>query len=123
MMRIGMHTSRAGGLENSALKAHEVGANCFQIFSSSPRMWRASVPDAADVSKFKALRRRHDLAPLVIHTNYLCNLATLDPVIRAKSVATFRGELDRAAVIGAEYLVVHPGNYRGQSVEQGIAAF
>lgn len=122
-MRIGIHTSRAGALENSALKAVELGANCFQIFSSSPRMWRASVPDAADVARFRALRERHDLAPLVIHTNYLCNLATLEPVVRAKSVASFRGELDRAAVIGADYLVLHPGNYKGQTPERGIAAF
>src|SRR3954451_22765172 len=106
-MRIGIHTSRSGALENSARKARELGANCFQIFSTSPRMWRASVPDAADVAKFRALRMEMDLAPLVIHTNYLCNLAALDPVIRAKSIASFRGELDRAAVIGAEYLVIH----------------
>lgn len=122
-MRIGIHTSRAGALENAAIKAGELGANCFQIFSSSPRMWRASVPDPADVGRFRDLRQKHDLFPLAIHTNYLVNLATLDPVIRAKSIASFRGELDRAVTIGAEYLVIHPGNYKGNSVEQGMAAF
>lgn len=122
-MRIGIHTSRAGALESSAQKAHELGANCFQIFSSSPRMWRASVPDAVDVKRFRAVREKFDLAPLVIHTNYLCNLASCDPVIRKKSVASFRGELDRASTIGAEYLVIHPGNYKGQTVEHGLAAF
>ena len=44
-------------------------------------------------------------------------------MIRPKSIAAFRGELDRAAAIGAEYLVLHPGNYRGRSVDEGIAAF
>lgn len=86
-------------------------------------MWRASTPDPADVGRLRAARERFDLNPLVIHTNYLANLATLDPVIREKSIVSFRGELDRAAAIGADYLVLHPGNYKGQTLEQGIAAF
>jgi len=122
-MRIGIHTSRARSLEDAALTAHRLGANTFQIFSASPRMWRAGVPDPADVKRFRDARARLDLSPCAIHCNYLLNLATLDPVVREKSILSFRGELDRAAVIGAEYLVLHPGNYRGQSIEQGIAAF
>ena len=84
-MRIGLHTSIAGSLENAAIKAVEVGANTFQIFSSSPRMWRASAPDPADVKRFRAARERLDLRPLVIHVNYLANLATIDPVIALKA--------------------------------------
>jgi deoxyribonuclease-4 len=122
-LRIGIHTSRSKSLEDAALKAGELGANTFQIFSSSPRMWRASVPDPADIRRMRLARERCDLRPLVIHVNYLVNLATLDPAIREKSILSFRGELDRAAAIGAEYLVVHPGNYKGQSPEEGIAAF
>jgi len=86
-------------------------------------MWRASVPDAADVKRFRDARAKFDLAPLAIHVNYLVNLATLDPGIREKSIVAFRGELDRAAMIGAEYLVLHPGSYKGQTLEQGIGAF
>jgi len=122
-LRIGLHTSRAKSLENAALEAHRVGANTFQIFSASPRMWRASKPDPNDIRRLCAARERLDLAPLVIHTNYLVNLASLDPDIRAKSIASFRGELDRAKAIGADYLVVHPGNYKDQSLEHGLAAF
>jgi deoxyribonuclease-4 len=86
-------------------------------------MWRAGVPDPTDVKRFRDARAKFDLVPLAIHVSYLINLATLDPVIREKSIIAFRGELDRAAVIGAEYLVLHPGNYKGQSVEDGLAAF
>jgi deoxyribonuclease-4 len=86
-------------------------------------MWRASAPDPADIARLKTARQRLDLHPLVIHTNYLANLAALDPLIREKSIASFRGELDRAAAIGADFLVLHPGNYKGQSLEQGLAAF
>ncbi len=122
-MRLGIHTFTAGSLEKAALKAAELGANTFQIFSASPRMWRARLPDPVQVKLLQAARERFDLRPLAIHVNYLINLASLDPVIRPKSIEAFRGELDRAAVIGAEYLVLHPGNYKGRSVEEGIAAF
>jgi deoxyribonuclease-4 len=86
-------------------------------------MWRACVPDPEQVKLFQAARERFGLHPLAIHANYLINLATADPVIRAKSVAGFRGELDRAALIGADYLVLHPGSYRGRTVEEGISSF
>jgi len=85
-------------------------------------MWRARAPDPAQVRAFEEIRRRHDIRPLVIHANYLVNLASRDPAIRAKSIATFRGELDRAAILGAEFLVVHPGSYKGQALEEGISA-
>ena len=121
-MRIGIHTSIAGALENAALKAVDLGANTFQIFSASPRMWRAVPAKPDQIKRFKAVREEHDLAPLVIHDNYLINLAARDPAMRARSIAAFRGEIERAVAIGAEYLVAHPGSYRGQTLERGIEA-
>jgi deoxyribonuclease-4 len=85
-------------------------------------MWRARTPDPQQIRLIQAARERHDLNPLAIHANYLINLASIDPVIRPKSIDAFRGEIARAEAIGAEYLVVHPGSYRGQSIEEGIAA-
>lgn len=122
-MRLGIHTFTSGSLETAALTAADLGAATFQIFSASPRMWRARVPDPLQIKLLCAARDRFALSPLVIHTNYLVNLASLDPVIREKSIDAFRGELQRAIAIGAEYLVVHPGSYRSHSVEEGIAAF
>lgn len=122
-MRIGIHTSIAKSLESAALKAAELGANTFQIFSASPRQWKASMPSAAAIAMLQRARDKHDLTPLVIHDNYLINLAAADDAVRAKSIEAFRGELERAIDIGAEYLVAHPGNYKGQSIEQGIFRF
>ncbi|MFN0167915.1 MAG: deoxyribonuclease IV [Bryobacteraceae bacterium] len=122
-MRIGIHTNSQGSLEKTARKAHELGANTFQIFSASPKMWRAVPPAAADALAMRRVREQLDLTPLVIHDNYLINLASADAEVRAKSVAAFRGELERAAIIGAEYLVAHPGSYKGQTLEQGLLAF
>ena len=70
-----------------------------------------------------AAREKHDLTPLVIHDNYLINLASANEGMRKQSIEAFRGELVRAIAIGAEYLVAHPGNYKGQTVEQGIFHF
>jgi deoxyribonuclease IV len=122
-LRIGIHTSIAASLEHAALKASGLGANTFQIFSSSPRMWRASSPSVEQIRLLRCARERLDLFPLAIHANYLVNLASCDPAIRARSIASFRGELERASAIGAEYLVLHPGSYKCQSLEEGIAAF
>ena len=121
-MRLGLHTSIAKSLEDAAHKAAKVGANTFQIFSASPRMWRASPPAPSEVKLLLRARERYDLYPLVIHDNYLINLASCSEPLRAKSVAAFRGEIERALAIGAEYLVAHPGNCKGHSVEQGIYA-
>jgi deoxyribonuclease IV len=105
------------------MQAAELGANTFQIFSASPRMWRARPPDIHAIHKLRAARERFDLHPLAVHVNYLVNLASLEPEIRKLSIHAFRGELERAVAIGAEFLVVHPGSYRGRSVEESIAAF
>jgi deoxyribonuclease-4 len=85
-------------------------------------MWRASTPGVIDVALLRRARRKFDLKPLAIHVNYLINLAAVDPEIRAKSIAGFRGELERAEIIGAEYLVLHPGSYKNQTLQEGIAA-
>ena len=121
-MRIGIHTSISGSLERAALKAAALGANCFQIFSASPRTWRAGVPAPDQIRLMKLAREKYDLCPLVIHDNYLINLASSDEALRQKSALAFRGEMERAIAIGAEYLVAHPGNSKGHSVEEGIYA-
>lgn len=120
-MRIGIHTSIAGSLEKSALKAAELGANTFQIFSASPRMWKAPVLREEDVRRMRRARERFDLAPLVIHDSYLINLAAADEALRRRSAAAFRGEIERALAIGAEFLVAHPGSAKGLPAEAGVA--
>lgn len=83
-------------------------------------MWRAGRPDPDQVRLLRKARERLDLRPLVIHDNYLINLAAADPGVRAQSVAAFRGEVERAILLGAEYLVAHPGSYGEQGLERGI---
>src|SRR5580658_9015929 len=102
--RIGFHLSTAGGVFKAAERAHEIGANTFQIFSSSPRMWRPARIDASHARQLTELRRKYDCTPMVIHTSYLVNLCSQSEEVRKKSVAAFRGEVERALALGAEYL-------------------
>lgn len=83
-------------------------------------MWRPSQPDPVKIRDFRRARDKHDIYPLAIHANYLINLASCDETIRTKSVAAFRSEMERAVAIGAEYVIVHPGNCKGHTVELGI---
>jgi deoxyribonuclease IV len=119
--RIGIHTSTAGGVETSAERAWRLGCNTLQIFSSSPRMWRPYDITTQQCEEMLRLRAAYDLKPLVIHANYLINVAGTNPEMLEKSVSAFRAELERAISLGAEYVVLHPGSYRGCSREQGLS--
>ncbi len=119
-MRIGIHTSIAGELKNAALRASELGANAFQIFSCSPRSWNFAGVDPEAAIELRRTREKLDLRPLVVHDNYLINLASPDETIRRKSIAAFRAEIGRALAVGANYLVMHPGSSKGQAAEQAI---
>jgi deoxyribonuclease-4 len=121
-LRLGIHLYTFGSLRRAASRAAEIGADTLQIFTASPRMWRAGTPDPLEIEALQAIRREHGIDPLAVHVNYLVNLASRDPEIRAKSIVTFRGELDRAAKVGAEFLVVHPGSYKGQTLDAAISA-
>ena len=111
--RIGLHTGIAGGLHNALLKAQRLGADTVQIFSRNPRGWKAKPLDKEEVEYFKRVRRATGVSPVVIHANYLINLAAADESIREKSVASFREEVERGLTLGADYLVLHPGSARG----------
>jgi deoxyribonuclease IV len=120
-MRVGVHTSIAGALENAAHHAGKIGCDTFQMFSANPRGWRTLTPSAENCERFRAARGGYALAPLVIHDNYLINLASADELIREKSIAAFRRELERALALGAEFLVTHPGSAKGSTPEAAIA--
>jgi deoxyribonuclease-4 len=118
--RIGVHLGTTGGASNAVERAVEIGANTFQIFSSSPRMWRAPKVPPAQCERMRALRQQHDVGPLVIHTSYLVNVCSQNEEVREKSVGAFRGEIERALALGAEYLVLHPGSWKGLTREEGL---
>src|SRR5215472_14161586 len=118
--RVGIHTSTAGGVELAAERAYRLGANTFQIFSSSPRQWKPYSLSSEQCARMHELRAKYNIKPLVIHTSYLVNLAGVTPQFHRMSVQAFRGELERALALDAEFLVLHPGSFRGRSREEGL---
>ena len=115
-LRIGIHTSVAGSYLNALESARKLGCNALQIFSASPRMWQGGstrIPEV-DAQAFRARRDELQLGPLVVHANYLINLAASQPMLRTRSIQAFHDEIVRAVALGADFLVVHPGA-RGES--------
>ncbi|HVA95364.1 MAG TPA: deoxyribonuclease IV [Candidatus Dormibacteraeota bacterium] len=121
--RIGIHTSIAGDIAGSLDIAAKLGANALQIFSASPRMWPGGGTRIADADavRFRARRAELGLGPLVIHDNYLINLASPERVMRARSIQAFHDELVRAVSLGADFLVAHPGSSLGSEKSQAIS--
>ncbi len=118
--RIGVHLGTAGGASNAVERAREIGANTFQIFTSSPRMWRAPKVDPKQAARMRELRAKLDVGPLVVHSSYLVNVCSQSSETREKSVDAFRGEIERALAFGAEYLVLHPGSWKGLTRDEGL---
>src|SRR6266705_179788 len=114
--RIGIHTSIAGSYLNALESARKLGCNALQIFSASPRMWQGGSTRISDVDAkaFRARRAELGLGPLVIHANYLINLAAAERMLQTRSIQAFHDEIVRALALGADFLVVHPGA-RGES--------
>lgn len=120
LAKIGFHAPVAGGLQNALLKAHALGCDAVQIFSRNPRGWSARPLDDEQIETFRRVRAETEIDPVVIHANYLVNLAAADPVIREKSVASFREEIERGIALGCDYLVVHPGSAKNACEADGI---
>ncbi len=118
--RIGIHTSTAGGVELAAERAYRLGCNALQIFSSSPRQWKPFDLSRLQRETMCRLCGQYDLRPLVVHANYLINVAGANAEFRAKSIAAFRAEIERAIALNAAYLVLHPGSFRGAGRAEGL---
>jgi deoxyribonuclease-4 len=118
--RIGIHAPIAGGLQNALLKSIELGCDAVQIFSRNPRGWLARPLADEEIERFRAVRLETGLTPVVIHCNYLVNLAAANAEILGKSRASFREEVLRGILLGADYLVVHPGSAKGSCEADAI---
>ncbi|HEY6232295.1 MAG TPA: deoxyribonuclease IV [Pyrinomonadaceae bacterium] len=118
--RIGIHAPIKGGLHQALIVAKEIGCDTVQMFSRNPRGWAAKPLTVADITLFRKIRRTTKLSPIVIHCNYLVNLAAADTLMLQKSRASFREEVERAILLGVDYLVVHPGSARGACEADGI---
>jgi deoxyribonuclease-4 len=107
---LGVHTSIAGGLHLSIVRAHDLGCTTAQIFSHNPRSWKTAAIGPDEVSFLKELRDELDVNPLFIHASYLINIASASDDLAERSAALLEEEMERADAVGAEYVVLHPGS-------------
>ena len=117
---LGAHVSAAGGVWKAPGRAQEIGARVFQLFTKAPSRWEDPVlsPDAA--VRYRAEAERVGASFVAVHDSYLINLASPDPALQRKSAECFRRELERAATLGLDAVVTHPGNATDGDKASGI---
>ena len=117
-MLFGAHCS--GGIKGALDHAIEIGADSVQLFAQSPRMWRFPEHAEEDLARFRERRAEAGLGAVLVHALYLCNLATKDRTIYAKSRATMRSTVDAACAIEADGVVFHVGSHLGAGLKVGV---
>lgn len=110
-MILGAHVSSQGGVAAAPQRGGALRATAIQLFTKTPNQWREPVIAADVVQRFQNEVMRYGLEAVVAHDSYLINLASPDPVLSARSIASFRQELARARELGLCAVVSHPGNY------------
>lgn len=122
-MLIGAHVSAAGGAFKAVARAEEIGAECFQIFASSPRMWSAKPIPEKIAEKYRSEMDRAGMGPTVLHGKYLIALGSPDVELVAKSEAALGADLAAANILGALGVIFHPASHRGQGFDAVVDRF
>jgi len=120
MLRVGAHTSIAGGVHNAVEEQLEYSGNCGQIFSHSPQVWQDPNIEPENADHFRSVSEDNDVGPWVIHSSYLVNLCTPKDDLREKSIDSMQKEVEAADTLDIEYVNVHLGAHTGAGVEQGL---
>jgi deoxyribonuclease-4 len=119
---LGAHMSIAGGIHHAFERGLRAGCRTLQIFLKSSSQWKAKALTEEDRELFLEAQRKSRIAPVLAHSSYLINLASPDGALRAKSLAAFVGELERANYLGVPAVILHPGAHRDSGEAVGIAA-
>lgn len=115
--KIGAHVSASGGLEKGIERAHAIGANCAQIFSGSPRVWKRTELAKFNVEKMFSKRKELNVEPVFTHSLYLINLASDKPDLLRKSFDVLQYDLQFDSLIKGSGIVVHLGSHTGRGWE------
>jgi deoxyribonuclease-4 len=117
---LGAHVSAAGGVPEAPPRAAAINATALQLFTKMANRWAERECADDECASFRERLAATDVAATMAHDSYLINLASPDPVLRARSIESFTCELRRCAALGLDYLVSHPGNYMDDR-DAGIA--
>ncbi len=110
---IGAHVSAAGGLEQAPLRAKEIGATGFALFTKNQRQWFSKALTDDEIDRFKAACANAGYRPesILPHDSYLINLGHPEADGLAKSRAAFTDEMRRCELLGLDRLNFHPGTH------------
>lgn len=120
MVKIGTHVSSSKSLDLVFDRAVEVGAQTIQFFVSSPRSWAWKERSQEELERFKEKREKTDISPIIVHSSYLFNLASLDDQLRKKSISGVINELKLCEKLNIDYYVIHAGKAKGQTEKEAI---
>ena len=119
-MRVGFHVSIIGDIDKAVDRAIEVGCNTFQIFTRTPRAWKAKKLTEEETKAFIEKVGNRDVKPVFSHMPYVVNLASSREDVYLRSVDTLKGELDRCEKLEIPYLVTHLGSHLGAGMGSGF---
>ncbi len=118
---IGAHVSAAGGVDQAPLRAREIGANAFALFTKNQRQWVAKPLEEKTISAFKANCKMLGFGAehILPHDSYLINLGAPEEEKLNKSRAAFIDEMERLCnQLGLTLLNFHPGSHLKKVSEQ-----
>lgn len=118
--QVGCHVSIGGGLWNAPKNAAELNCETFQIFSRSPHGGPVKPIDGAAVEQFNSAMEECGFKTFVIHAPYFINLGSANPRIFNGSISVIRDELERGSLLGAEFVMFHPGSFKDLGEKAGM---
>ncbi|HBS18334.1 MAG TPA: deoxyribonuclease IV, partial [Halomonas sp.] len=113
MNYLGAHVSAAGGADQAVLRAVDIGATAFALFTKNQRQWKGKPLTDEAIAAFKQACKTHGFGPeqILPHDSYLINLGHPEAEGLAKSRAAFLDEMQRCEQLGLTLLNFHPGSH------------
>ena len=120
MVKVGMHVSISGTIDQANDRARDLSCETFQMFTRNPRGWKFKKLKADEVEGFRTKASSYGMSPIVSHMPYLPNLSSPKKLIYNKSVKSLTAELDRCTTLGIPYIVTHLGSHLGEGSDLGL---
>ena len=110
-MKLGAHTSIAGGLQKAIERSETFAGTALQIFSKNNNQWAGKPLTDEMVKEWEQTLASSpiNIKDIAIHDSYLINLCSPNSETFDKSYTAFIDEHERAERLGIKLLNFHPG--------------
>jgi deoxyribonuclease-4 len=112
-LKLGAHQSISGDYSQALERINNIGGNCLQIFSSSPRSWNFAKTNDNEIKQFIKLKTKLKIDPIYFHASYLVNLADEGRVGHLSKLSLIT-EMNIATSLDIKGSIVHLGSYKNQ---------